>query len=153
MRLSIFSSFFTKLNKLHRTKELLAVITQWEEKHGEFRYGGESYSERVNEQDESYFEIRDSLRNARRKKDGKPEVKASIRKASMVNSAAGVKVLLCSQDLNASSFSTASTSYSDIENSAPAERNSTGSDLTEYTSVTEIKERQSTLTSCTVKKI
>ena len=51
---------------------------------GEFRYAGCSYIDRVAQQDQSYFEVRDNLRNARRKKDGKPEIKATtIRKSTL----------------------------------------------------------------------
>jgi hypothetical protein len=53
------------------TKELLSQIFTWEATNGAFIFAGESYAERVSLQDEHYIEIRDSLRNARKKKDGK----------------------------------------------------------------------------------
>jgi hypothetical protein len=53
------------------TKELLSQIGTWECANGPFVFAGESYAERVSLQDEHYIEIRDSLRNARKKKDGK----------------------------------------------------------------------------------
>eukprot|EP01035_Chromulina_nebulosa_P021145 gene21145-27397_t len=51
------------------TKEILSQIVIWEEQHGPFLFAGERYAERVIKQEENYIEIRDSLRNARKKKD------------------------------------------------------------------------------------
>lgn len=128
------------------TKEILLTISQWEEKHGEFRYGGQPYIERVTQQDESYFDIRDNLRNARRKKDGKPEMKAPIRKASMVNVTGGSKALGWSQDTSTTLCSASTTGSlnsgpetDNCENYSANERNSIASDLTDCTSLTEIK--------------
>lgn len=45
---------------------------------------GERYFERIAHQEESYLEIRDSLRNARKKKDGKTEMLMPPGKASML---------------------------------------------------------------------
>jgi len=53
------------------TKELTNAIQSWEEHNGPFMYIGERYVDRINKQDEKYAEIRDSLRMARKKKDGK----------------------------------------------------------------------------------
>lgn len=53
------------------TKELLLQISQWEETNGPFMFGGERYCDRVLSQDDTYIDTRDSLRNARKKKDGK----------------------------------------------------------------------------------
>jgi len=137
----------TRVKNLDKmTKEILLAIVQWEEKHGEFRYGGQPYIDRVNQQDESYFDIRDNLRNARRKKDGKPEMKAPIRKASMINVSGGSKVLNSSQEMSTSlqtahsvGSSNSGPEYDNGENLSAAERNSNASDLTDYTSATEIK--------------
>jgi hypothetical protein len=122
------------------TKEILVLIGQWEEKHGEFRYLGESYTSRVSAQDESYFEIRDSLRNARRKKDGKPEVKLPVRKGSII-SGQNSKTLSSSYEFNTNNATKGNNSsvFNDIENLNANQRNSVDSDLTEYTSLTEIK--------------
>ena len=125
------------------TKEILVLISQWEEKHGEFRYLGESYTSRVLAQDESYFEIRDSLRNARRKKDGKPEVKLPVRKGSII-SGQNSKTLSSSYEFsngnhNATKANNSLSVFNDIENLNANQRNSVDSDLTEYTSLTEIK--------------
>ena len=138
----------TRVKNIDRnTKEILTMIAQWEEKHGEFRYAGQSYIERVTQQDESYFEIRDSLRNARRKKDGKPEMKAPIRKSTLT---AASKSLNNSQELNSS---ICSSSMVNDENQTAADRNSRFSDSTEYTSATEVKERESVATSATLVKM
>jgi hypothetical protein len=54
------------------TKELLAHIATWEEVNGPFTYAGECYTDRAVQQEEQYVEIRDSLRNSRKKgKDSK----------------------------------------------------------------------------------
>eukprot|EP01038_Epipyxis_sp_PR26KG_P010175 gene10175-13690_t len=50
------------------TKELIAQIQAWEEQNGHFFYMGERYFDRIVNQEEAYVEIRDSLRNARKKK-------------------------------------------------------------------------------------
>lgn len=55
------------------TKELLGQISAWEESNGPFMFGGDRYCDRVQSQDDAYHETRDSLRNARKKKDGKLE--------------------------------------------------------------------------------
>ncbi len=55
------------------TKELLGQISTWEESNGPFMFGGDRYCDRVQSQDDAYLETRDSLRNARKKKDGKLE--------------------------------------------------------------------------------
>jgi hypothetical protein len=80
------------------SKEVLHHISTWEESNGPFFYGvrifffpfyyyslnmlyaaqGERYSDRINRQEEEYISIRDSLRNARKRKDGKqPAVNAT----------------------------------------------------------------------------
>ncbi len=51
----------------------MAAVNVWEEANGPFLYGGERYFDRIAAQEETYLEIRDSLRNARKKKDGKLE--------------------------------------------------------------------------------
>jgi hypothetical protein len=53
------------------TKELTTSIQAWEKNNGPFTYMGERYLNRITKQDELYAEIRDSLRMARKKKDGK----------------------------------------------------------------------------------
>lgn len=56
------------------TKDLLHQIELWEQQtEAPFLYAGERYVDRVNAQEEDYVETKLSLRNARRKKDGKPE--------------------------------------------------------------------------------
>ena len=60
------------------TKEVLHQIESWEEQScNPFLYSGERYVDRVNAQEEEYADIKNNLRNSRRKKDGKPEGKAS----------------------------------------------------------------------------
>mmetsp|Transcript_29113 Transcript_29113/g.41534 ORF Transcript_29113/g.41534 Transcript_29113/m.41534 type:complete len:292 (+) Transcript_29113:100-975(+) len=49
------------------TKELVEQIQEWEETNGFFTYLGERYFDRMNRQEVAYVEIRDSLRNARKK--------------------------------------------------------------------------------------
>jgi hypothetical protein len=53
------------------TKELLVQIQGWEEERGPFMFAGERYSERVASQEENYAEMKENIRNARKKKDGK----------------------------------------------------------------------------------
>jgi hypothetical protein len=156
----------TRVKNLEKTtKEILGMISTWEEKHGEFRYAGCSYIDRVAQQDQSYFEIRDNLRNARRKKDGKPEIKATtIRKSTL---AGANKSSNSNSDLPAPPVTKKTlnprqaiagtvppappqTNNENSENNAnqnnQVERISTGSDGTIYTSKTEVIERESTLT-------
>eukprot|EP01039_Chlorochromonas_danica_P010648 gene10648-11806_t len=57
------------LDKL--TKEIVAAVQVWEESNGPFLYGGERYLDRIPRQDEHFIETRDALRNARKRKDGK----------------------------------------------------------------------------------
>lgn len=60
------------------TKELLIQIEAWEEQSASpFLFAGERYVDRVNAQEEEYADTKNNLRNSRRKKDGKPEGKAS----------------------------------------------------------------------------
>jgi len=62
------------------TKELLHQIELWEEQSGApFLYTGERYVDRVNAQEEEYADTKNTLRNSRRKKDGKPEGNASTK--------------------------------------------------------------------------
>ena len=50
------------------TKELLATAVAWEEAKGmPLTYGGGRFVDRVSEQDEHYVEVRDALRNSRKK--------------------------------------------------------------------------------------
>lgn len=55
------------------TKELVSTISAWEDQHGSFKYGSTRYIDTIKRQEESYIELRDSLRNSRKKKDAKPE--------------------------------------------------------------------------------
>ena len=126
---------------------------------GEFRYAGCSHIDRVAQQDQSYFEIRDNLRNARRKKDGKPEIKTTTMRKSTTTGAKSSS----SSDLPAPMTRKALNPKQAIAGTAPpappvndensnnnnnnaADRASTGSDGTIYTSKTEVIERASTLT-------
>lgn len=60
------------------TKELLHQIECWEQQsESPFLFAGERYVDRVNAQEEEHADIKNNLRNSRRKKDGKPEGKAS----------------------------------------------------------------------------
>ena len=125
-------------------------------------------------QEENYIEIRDSLRNSRKKKDGKTfESSQSSKQLSSSTS-----TMNSSMNANKKNSMTSSTSMSmssknpsskvdlntsgeirvaDIqalhlhqlqqdENSNVLMRNSSGSDGTEYTSVTEVRERASSAT-------
>ena len=68
------------LDKLN--KELTQQINAWEETNqGPFMFAGEKYKERMTNQDKEYTEYRDSLRNARKKKDGKHELAAAAERA------------------------------------------------------------------------
>lgn len=49
------------------TKDLMTHIATWEEANGPFTYAGERYAERVSSQEEQYIEIRDALRESRKK--------------------------------------------------------------------------------------
>lgn len=53
------------LDKL--TEQLVAALEEWEKENGAFMYAGERYIDRVQHQDTAYTEIKDSLRNARKK--------------------------------------------------------------------------------------
>mmetsp|Transcript_17378 Transcript_17378/g.23895 ORF Transcript_17378/g.23895 Transcript_17378/m.23895 type:complete len:628 (-) Transcript_17378:135-2018(-) len=70
-REEVMSNRVKNLDKL--TKELAGQIQAWEDEHGPFIFMGERYSERIVQQEAAYIEIRENLRNARKKKDGKPE--------------------------------------------------------------------------------
>jgi hypothetical protein len=64
----------TRVRNLEKyTKELTSLINNWEQDNGSFIYCGERYMDRVSQQEEIYIEIRDSLRNARKKNNGKQE--------------------------------------------------------------------------------
>jgi hypothetical protein len=129
------------------TRELMAQIAQWEAENGQFLYGGEVYSERVAKQEESYIEIRDSLRNSRKKKDGKAEARP------IAPALPGQKKSVFNGSLSAStsSFNTAASKGAGLSKEAVdaqdgqenLPRNSTGSDGTEFTSATLVKERSS----------
>ena len=126
---------------------------------GEFRYAGCSYIDRVAQQDQSYFEIRDNLRNARRKKDGKPEIKTStIRKSTLAGAKSSSSADLPAPPATRKALNPkqaiagtapaplANNENSDANQSNIVDRSSTGSDGTIYTSKTEVIERESTLT-------
>lgn len=151
----------TRVKNLEKiTRELMQQIGQWESENGPFYYGGEVYSDRVVKQEESYIEIRDSLRNSRKKKDGKPESKPiapalpgrtkstfSASTSSMnasgtnaFNPAASKGVMLSKELVDCND------SMSGLENLSLCQRNSTGSDGTEVTSATLVKERSSSFT-------
>ncbi len=57
------------------TKELMTHISAWEDVNGPFTYAGERYLDRVGQQEAEYVEIRDSLRNARKR--GKDDAKVA----------------------------------------------------------------------------
>lgn len=63
-----------RVNKLDKlTKEIVSGVTSWEDTNGPFNYGSQRYVDLIKKQEEAYVELRDSLRNSRKKKDAKPE--------------------------------------------------------------------------------
>lgn len=75
------------LDKL--TKEVTSMINAWEDTHKRsFIYAGETYLTRIAEQEESYAEIRESLRSARKRKDStgpsNPPAAKTMRKGSTI---------------------------------------------------------------------
>lgn len=126
------------LDKL--TRELMAQIQQWEQDNGPFLYGGELYSDRVSKQEESYVEIRDSLRNSRKKKDSKPDVKCATgapalpgKKAAMSASASGMQFNPgASKGAPLSKEAVGELSADGLENLTAGQRNSTGAPLLPY---------------------
>jgi hypothetical protein len=145
----------TRVKNLDKiTRELMQQIQQWEAENGPFYYGGELYSDRVTKQEDNYIEIRDSLRNSRKKKDGKPETKpiapalpgrpktnfsASASSNAGFNpgasrGAAAPAVLGSKEPAEIDSG---------LETLSIGQRNSTGSDGTEFTTATLVKERSS----------
>jgi hypothetical protein len=64
-----------RVNKLEKlTKEIVSNVTTWEEHNGPFFYGSSRYLDGIKREEEAYIELRDSLRNSRKKgKDCKPE--------------------------------------------------------------------------------
>lgn len=55
------------------TKDLMNQIAAWEAERGPFIFAGERYVDRVAQQEREYLEIRDSLRNTRKKNNEKKE--------------------------------------------------------------------------------
>lgn len=136
---------------------------------------GQRYLERIVHQEEAYVEIRDSLRNARKKKDGKDAVlftsTASVPKGSgtlnstkklpgtpghIMGSAAkskahaldvsltDVSIQFLNQQLQENCAATSTVDR--LANCENHDRNSYDSTGTEFTSMTEVKERASTAT-------
>lgn len=64
-----------RVNKLEKlTKEITNGVTMWEEHNGPFNYGSQRYLDLIKKEEEAYIELRDSLRNSRKKnKDAKHE--------------------------------------------------------------------------------
>ena len=50
------------------TTELIQMIETWESKHGEFEYSKVRYLDRISKQEETYHQIKESLRNTRTKR-------------------------------------------------------------------------------------
>ncbi len=132
------------------TKDLLAQISNWEETNGTpFIFAGEKYSDRVQAQEAAYIEIRDSLRNARKKKEGKDQVMTSTLPLPPRNNINNKKNALSSSTSSLSNLkSVALTEQAllDQENysnnvDSRVSRGSDGSVGTEYTSVTEVRPR------------
>lgn len=114
------------------TKELMAQIQQWEQENGPFLYGGDLYSDRVAKQEESYVEIRDSLRNSRKKKDTKADVKCATgapalpgKKAAMAASGSGFNPG-ASRGGAATKEPSGELNADGLENLSMGQRNSTG---------------------------
>ena len=130
--------------------------------------GGELYSQRVARQEENYVEIRDSLRNSRKTKNNKgmgsssnsssssDSIKNNNGSSSSSTAAQSKENLLgksktmSSSTGSSSTIATATTTttlinathYIGLENLSVCQRNSTGSDGTEFTSATLVKERR-----------
>ncbi len=78
----------TRVKHLEKiTKKLLTLIANWEETNGPFFYAGERYADRVTQQDANYIEIRDQLRNSRKRKDGKTEAPKPVKRTTAASSA------------------------------------------------------------------
>ena len=141
------------------TKELTNAIQSWEENNGPFMYNAERYLERMNKQDEKYAEIRDSLRMARKKKDGKLDnavtktVPALVRKSSVSGSAlssssssalSNISNTMRKQEQLSEKVASVPLTESNLQNldneNSYCNRISTGSDGTECTSATEIRD-------------
>lgn len=137
------------------TKELASTIQSWEENNGPFTYNGERYLDRIVKQDELYAEIRDSLRMARKKKDGKldnvatknvpPARKNSLTLTSSSSSALSniSNTMKKQQEQQIEKVATVPLTESNLHN-LDSENNfcnriSTGSDGTDVTSATEIR--------------
>jgi hypothetical protein len=140
------------------TKELVSTIQAWEESNGPFTYNGERYLDRIVKQDELYAEIRDSLRMARKKKDGKLDNVATKNVLpARKNSTGGVTLSSSSssalsnisntmkkqQEQQIEKVATVPLTESNLHN-LDSENNfcnriSTGSDGTDVTSATEIR--------------
>jgi hypothetical protein len=130
------------------TRELLAMVEGWEAANNKsFIYCGERYIDRVTAQQNSYTQQRDALRSARKKKDGKMEATPTKSRKGSTSAPSGlVGGMQMSQKLpgrgrKESNMSRGEESLGSLEN-----RPSNGSSTTERTSVTELKERQSTAT-------
>ena len=70
------------LDKL--TKEIVSQVQVWEDSYGPLVFAGERYIDRISHQEDKYIEIRDSLRNNRKRKD-------SIQTGDMASSSASGK--------------------------------------------------------------
>ena len=149
----------TRVKNLDKiTRELMQQIQQWEAENGPFYYGGELYSDRVTKQEDTYIEIRDSLRNSRKKKDGKPETKPiapalpgrpktnfSASASASASSNAGFNPGASRGAAAPAALGSKESAETDsgLENLSIGQRNSTGSDGTEFTTATLVKERSS----------
>lgn len=142
------------------SKELTSTIQAWEENNGPFTYMGERYLDRIIHQDELYAEIRDSLRMARKKKDGKldnvastknvpPARKSSTGGATLSSASSSAlsnisNTMKKQQEQQIEKVATVPLTESNLQNldteNNCCNRISTGSDGTDVTSATEIRD-------------
>lgn len=155
----------TRVKNLEKmTKRVMGMISKWEESNGPFLYAGEAYAERVASQDANYISIRDSLRNSRKK--GKDEKNNSHNSRMPIKRASATAPGGLHSSRGASQGKNSSRELKEKENShentapksnglehlpAKVERDSTGSDGTECTSATELREVSRASTATVVK--
>lgn len=155
-----------QLEKL--TKELNNQIQTWENANNSaFMFAGERYTERITTQDKEYKEYRDSLRSARKRKDGKADIAAAIEKAkaprrittsapsnltggfgssSIKESSRPNKIAKTSKRSSACTTVISDKNVAEVENLSSGDRNSMSSQMTIQTSATEVKARESSAT-------
>ena len=151
----------TRVKNLEKnTKELLLQIKEWERNNGPFIYGGEKYPDRVTQQEAAYTEIRDNMRNERKKKDGKLDLNLSLssssvgasikissstvmRKTSMLNQSLNQSSIISAASLNKTApvLTEQALKNQDNQENVIIDRNSTGSNGTECTTATEVRPR------------